>query len=1558
MAKRDSLYRPDDTKSAVVIGPSIYNVPLLPYERQLIATIGVTEEEYRAFTAEVRRRGAVRPAAYENIPDIQNALVTSGAVIAATYLTTTAAAKSATTVVLTNLAIGLTLTGVAYLLTPKPKMPRAQGGSVKDLGSITGANRFTPSRGFETLAELADYASPVPIIFGMYKNNIGGMLATPKLIWSRMFSHGTSQRAKLMFVVGEQGQADIGIDKPELEGIFLGNNPLDAIFKNKFAFYWHKASFSNNFRIRGTDKQYGTRGPLHSGDPGVGKEANDDIFEIENPNGILAERLFCHAYTPSNSSAFGCHSPIANGTSFRVNYQLNLIDEKASQKVRKATLMQRMKVVGESGALDDKDEEGVYKELRDEGKVPGQIDEDRREVIINAKHDGTGRNYSPRMGIFIYEEKDELPITNNDGSNSLYRDRTFKTTISEVGVEDKITFQINDSRIPVDFYKREGGEGEAPVDDINSTIESLQLEADGAMQLGDLFMIGGSIWKVIKRNKQKFEPNSGQDQSIELECIDTSTSLFKKIGIVSKDLVIEPAGTGNHFIGDAGLDLDEGQQAASIGEGFFPLTQVEIATIKNNRPAYITEVGLKSTVFQRLNGLCNFQNLPSPTQIGKAEEDGAQINNGTISTTIPRSSMFRVFVRDAANNQSTFEAIPVIFVVSGGSPVAQYNYISFINTPEDPENLEDDPRQLQLEFKFVPFPCSEFRDLPESLGTGSNGGIETFFVLDQSVSTSSTTSTNTRQLGPYTNLEIIIKASGKSFTSKAGFKANKEFQRSPREIPASQSPTYPDSFSFVQALPDPIRGKIATVNQILSRPTSGRNLPLNVNIRGKLSAFFHEIAGRADNSQIYNGQYATFQSLEFIDGDRGRWLHLEWKLRKVATDDRTSYSGQRSRWSFDDGNSGLSYCKVLGSGGGFCVDDLIEVKRGNEATNTTDASPNYSNANPFVANNPDGTLTFSGIRFLIAEADDNVVLAARSQAWRYEIFGAVDRGVGESKTISMFEFNKGSRKITVDLTSTVKEFRQNGVARPVVGQYKGWTRPTISRVIEGGFTSRGEWEAGETFRHVTTVSGNNPFFTRYSEVGQEYRVESVREEEDSPATSDSDLSFADQSQISDISFYRNFVEKSNSTAPEHEIVYINEVQINDRDVNMFNLTLAGFSLKAGRNFTALDQMRVWLKNGLPVTRLHPTAGHANSFYGDAATHGPSNLLTDLMYFMFTDQVAGAGGLLGMDGSRSYMVERSDLVLTSKFLEKNNLFFNGPIVERTNLRQFFSDIAPSFLCNFSIVNGKFSLKPAFPVADDGTISVASVQPDHFFTAGNILEDSYKIEYLGAEERRAFKAVVRYRQERANQLPEEAVVEVKGVDGTGRYASPGTSELPQEEFDLTQFCTSKSHAVLVAKYFLALRAHVTHTVNFSTTAEGLHIGAGSFIQVTTEATPYSPANTGTVDAAGVITSVRDLPANLDGYSITYLKSGDEEIETGILIVSEDENGRSMVEDDSYHDILFTLTTSEVSQNIYVVEQLTFSQDGIVDIVASEYPCNSDNVSEIALAVVRSEGWSVEP
>ena len=189
MAERSPLYRQAIGKGGLVIGATVSELPLLPYEKQLIKTIGCSEEEYRYFVAEAIKRGQIRPAAYDGVPDVRCEITTAA--------------------FLTQLAIGIVLGAVSYLLTPKPKAPEAFDGQ-RQLDSIRGGNRFTPSFGFDTTAELADYNSPIPIVFGLYNSveNVGGLLVTPRLVWSRMLSYGRQQSAKLMFVVGEQGRGD------------------------------------------------------------------------------------------------------------------------------------------------------------------------------------------------------------------------------------------------------------------------------------------------------------------------------------------------------------------------------------------------------------------------------------------------------------------------------------------------------------------------------------------------------------------------------------------------------------------------------------------------------------------------------------------------------------------------------------------------------------------------------------------------------------------------------------------------------------------------------------------------------------------------------------------------------------------------------------------------------------------------------------------------------------------------------------------------------------------------------------------------------------------------------------------------------------------------------------------------------------------------------------------------------------------------------------------------------------------------------------------------------
>ena len=1463
-------------KGSMVFGPSVYDVPLLPYEKQLIETIGITEEEYRRFTAEVRRRGAIRPAEYQHIPDIQ--------------------AGDAGVSILVSLAIGLVLGGVSYLLTPKPKMPGAQKeGGIINLDGVTGASRFTPSRGFDSLAELATYASAVPIIFGLRRSGIGGMLVTPKMVWCRMFSRGTLQQAKMLFVVGEQGIGSDGIAPPDLKGIFLGNNALEPFFREVFAFYWKPdSSINGRRRIRNKDRVYGTSGEAGSGDPDARGEKHEEVFSAPTEDDMTDRKAFCHSFSPANNSQFGVYSPIASGTGYRVNYRVVSIPDDQERKAKQFQTISRIKIVGDRNKLaragKDVSNDDLMKEIR------------------NHNQSGAGRNYSPRMGLVELRKGNQSFKVSGKLGRHARLGQGFKV---EKG--DKLTFLISPTDIPKNFY-RDDGKGES-VEDINSVVETAQVAADEALQKGERFEIGGCIYVVTKRPPDKFDPKTTtEDHEYILECTSTDESLFKRVGLVSRRFVVNPP---RKYIGDSPEDKFGGvanndERVENIPEDWYPLTRFTHATIRNNRPAVSTEIGIKSIVNQRVNGLCAFNSLPTPDQINEYDKDNFQVNTGTINSFIPRTTIFRVFVKDSEKSAG-FRAIPLLFAIRGETPVAQYNFIRFVNDTEI-----GDKGAARLEFKIFQVSGSEARLIP-----GKSKIIELTHIASPGLDDLLSIDVRVNRLG-----RMTVFVAGRE-VEKRSLDDNQEFFRSPSFIKGKTTLTYPKQVRYRRELPDPQAGTIAT--GLDRRRQFFSNLDTRV---GEEAALTEAIAGNSDtglNGKMSKGSYKVVYTKEYPhSGNASRWINLKWRFRKkkLPNNHYARQNGKTTYWK-------LIRVNVEGSSLGFNKNQLLNFKRGIEATDVLSGQTTYSQQNnSFVANHPNGTLTYSGARLKVIRDKRIDRVDGRDEAYLYEVFGNPEvRALGRRKTVTI-RVTKGSKTIQFKLTSSVKRLSKE--ARIYFGRRNTWSKPSIVSVLESGTTQN--WEVNEKFNHFKAIPNSNPFKTVYDESGIQYQVASRKADVKADKISSS-LGFARRTQISDISFYRQLVEKSNSSQPEHEIVYINEVQENKKIPSFERLTLAGFSLKAGRSFTRLDQLRVYLKSGIPVERLHPKRREA---YGDNALIGPSNLLTDLFYYLMTNQDGGgAGALLGQSRKSNYLIDKEALVKTSRFLFANRLFFNGPITDRSNLRQLMMDLAPSFLCNLVITNGKFALKPALPHKSGGSLETGPIEIEQLFTSGNILEDTFKIEYLGAEERRLFKAVVRFREETVNQLPEEKAITVASSDK--EYTQNHVDNLPLEQFDLTQFCTSQDHAELVAKYFLALRKLVTHTISFSTTCEGLSIQAGSFIKVITESSPYSSANNGTISASGVVTSVDELD---DGeYNVDIFQTDSEQFESNQKIRIS--NGR--VTQSKFHDSVFSVVDKSVSENIYVVEQLTFSQEGTVDIVASEHPCDDDGASKLVDSIL---------
>jgi hypothetical protein len=1400
MAARDPLHQPSSRSGELVFTGSRRQLPLLPFEKQLIELLGCKEEEYRRFVQEAQRRGVTRPAEYALVPDVQN----TGAEIIA----------------IASLVIGLASTAVSFLLAPKPKAISAGGpDEVRQLrlASRTGVDRFSPTTGFDTQAELANYGDPIPIIFGEYTGATGGILASPRLVWSRAFSLGSQQAVKLMFVVGEQGLNE-GLNRPELNGVFLGNTALDAIFAHNFAFYWKRNT--NTFsRLKATNFAYGSRGNRSSGDI----ENNDDIFLCPTRNGLL-DTGFSSAFSLSSSTQFGVYSAIPNGTNYRINFKIvPIVDNGDITRSDPGSVLiaERIKVSGDYG----------YNPLTVDGQTS----------IWRQGQKGVGRNYGRRMG-----------LTHFNGVES-----TARTEVKQATVGAKVTFTITGGSLPENLYHLNPQFANVSVDDINYEIESQRRVADEMLQLGETIMIGRTAWVVEHRDLQTWEP--GATQSIVLRCVETfGLDRGNSVGLVGTEMV-----TRGVYNDDNGTTNARNGLGLSAGAGYYPLLRVSFGIVRNTRACDVTEIGIRSQVWQRVNGLCNFASLPQPHNLVQSERDRVQIQSGTMTLYMKRTAVWTIWLRpsgtDESGNEYAWAALGEQFCVTGETPQDQFNFIRIRH-----------PERKQFEYKMVPKSGADIaKHSPDDAQ---------FWRLDAK---QETTLSGTYETA-YGNFEIT---SAGQIVTVGQISFNVEMMQNAFVNAGEVDATIPDAIEVENYIPD------VEDETVTARTVGFYDWLPDTSEQGRRGATHFELFGQPS----YTGLTATATRTANL-GD-GRSITIEFN---GIVDDQYPvdhpYFASWKQWSFSSIN-------VVESSGGFNTNQVFNV--------SIPVSPGNLRAAPYG-------LTSVGVRLIVLSTDAGFQPLGRESAWEWELLGdAQQYPLGHTQTASFRVPSSSGASATINATGLVTS-RNPGSLANFPSQTQAWD---VTYTVDPFFTY-GDWQNGALMENSAVVSAGNPFKKAGTTVGIKLRVLSLTTITIPPGFN-ADRIFEENSQINDISLYSSLIQKSNESQPEHEIVYVNETIANETTPDYRKLTICGLALKASRNFTSLNQLRVWLANGISVRKFHSDAPEPI---------GPSNKFTDLVYYLLTDKTAGAGAVVSPE-----LIKTEDFPATSQFLKQNKLFFDGAIDQPTNLRQFISDTAPFFLCNFVIAEGKFSVIPAVPFDSTGSISNQPVTIKQLFTSGNITEDSFSVEYLSAEERKDFQAVMRYRKEQRNQLPEEKTLVVRWADLDEATASI-------ETFDMTQFCTSRDHALLVAKYFLSIRRRVTHLVRFQTTPFGINLAPGDYIKVITQASPYSAANNGVIDGAGDITSAIEL---LDGdYSIVYWTQTNEETKTATLTVA----GGKAVQPTLWNSI-FTVNNASVSSNVYMVEQLTLNEDGLVDIVATEFPCTEADNSLIALDLTTS-------
>jgi hypothetical protein len=432
---------------------------------------------------------------------------------------------------------------------------------------------------------------------------------------------------------------------------------------------------------------------------------------------------------------------------------------------------------------------------------------------------------------------------------------------------------------------------------------------------------------------------------------------------------------------------------------------------------------------------------------------------------------------------------------------------------------------------------------------------------------------------------------------------------------------------------------------------------------------------------------------------------------------------------------------------------------------------------------------------------------------------------------------------------------------------------------------------------------------------------------------------------------------SHSSSPEHEVVYVNEVIYNNETTvgllpiygsngpQYDNLAIAGLNLWSDKEWSSLSELSAFMKYGVKVRKPDEPLGPNNP--------GPTNLLPEIVYALLTDNTFGAGKLIG--GSQ---VDATAMRSAADYCSANKFTWNGVLTDRVNLREWIFENAAYCLLDFTIIGGKFSLRPTPILNGNNTINrAAKPSISALFTDGNIRD--LKVVFLDPEERKPFKAVCLYREDTENGFPETRAVTVS-LDN----ASPGLyleevgnhDEDPEETFDMTQFCTVKpgdypSHPVTFAQ---VTRTLVTHSVTFQTTPEmAMGLIPGQYFRLVSEATHTSRFNNGAVSDDGVLTST--TPLSNGSYPIYYWSPGLQEYNEFLTGTNDVQSGTLRVSGNtaSPTGIIFTLRTTTATDRIYKVESLTYADDGLVELTGSHVPLTTSG----ALAVMDNRGFVVD-
>ena len=1517
---------------------------LLPFEAEMCNAIGITEAEYWHFL-ELSETCVERDEAYALIPDIQCAPVAP---------------------ILVNLAIGIALTAIGALLAPKPKAAQ-EDERRPDLRteSIRGRSRYQKSENFDSVQELAQLGSVIPLIYSELRQKTGGVRVSSQMLWSQLNSNGAVQvlEAMVLFGAGNLQQ------KPDYDGFAIGDLLVRDLSKRKNEIYF-KTGASDNNRINYNDRY----------DEGELKfNTRAEVFSLFWPRSDDYEPYFSGARTPSTQTQFGAYSPLPNGHRFHLPYELVMIlegpgqeediQDRARDKKRKIEYAypRMCGIVSKTG--NTKESEVKYRidgsewepdfddeDFGDWGWEDATAIQNETRVIVDetmrgnnqfllgeaigslvARPDGV---WAPEEGknadyIFLVDINGNIPIVQTalgdtsghesvNGAGKPWEracvQRVALASVSnnrpchatEIGFKSTVWRQMVGS---ANFNSHPTQETKTEFENVGASITlgtvtkytkrysffRIEARKQGAKNWvglnpgGTPFCVMGRTPVVQYNSVHILHPNSG---------LDSSTPTMHEFRIIPVPGIVaihelERTGSFKVYMLD-GRTLRKGIGSMLQMNGYsINYTGVEhrlsvdsahnTEWILNNSEGFVTPRG----PILALSSYGN--NLPVPFTLIPERLIATRYNGqGNANGVIQRADGKYEYNWDG-NQIGLGNGRAKDIVVGGqqfrfkaGSQRATGNPAGWVEVADHVSYRVEKTNSVMEPYRIVVYNGVVYHPY--------EGRYE--FIYSGSASARMT-------------WYVTQNVEGWQFPpSPLG--TNYRYRKGPRA----------ESRRQVYHSTDAMKNRFGKSNGKVNFGVVHRN-------DGKYEFFW-------DAKDQYNGSSVGVSSQRVIDvqqggvtvrytvGDLqnqakyGDWLFPERKFSVRQNWQGTLQDTMRSGVVRKTGTTDSRFHMFW---------ETQELAR--NMTGEYQGAPHVkyrAEWSFFFHNRPEDKIPsrpdwatwhinrYSSRREPAEYRITKSVILQMPDIWR------IKRQAYQPATMSKWEIEQYELNVKIEQPGTKERRalvsqRNNNVSAAVeLHKYDNGARRW--KLVTPG----DNYKLGENVK----IGGHDIMLTVTS-----VQYGDADPEKDGDQWNGGDNYFP-YNAVCDY-FINSTENSSHSDNPEHEVCFVNEIirQSNAAKPQYDKLAVGGIKLVNAREWTSFNNFSAYVKNGLRVERLVTSGRGSGTISGQ---YGPSSLFPEIAYSLLVDRNKGAGDLIGENE-----VDKDEMTTAARFCLANGFHWDGVLSQKVNLREFIFEQSAFILCDFTIKGGKFSLYPSVPFSASGYQIQYTKKPTikALFTDGNVR--NMEVTFLSPEERQPFKAVCLYRDETVNGFPETRSVVVELNDWRHDQAI--------EKFDMQQFCTSVDHAIMFAKYAIKIRAEVDHGIKFETTPQSaMGLKPGEYFKFSSHSTHTDRFRNGVVDPEGY---VQTASGQLNSSSqVWYWKPGSEEIQRATMTIVDGRCTNKVL-----WGTVFTEEDQVNESRVYKLENLSYSDDGLVEVVGSACPLASNG----ALAIL--QGWQTD-